>query len=64
MSEQKMVTCQWCGGSGNRECCQCDGKGYITPYVNKSKSQTCPNCNGTGRTRCIQCDGSGMVEGK
>ncbi len=65
MSEIKMVTCQWCSGVGHRECCQCDGKGHITPYTYRNDNrETCPNCNGTGRTSCIQCYGSGKVEGK
>lgn len=43
--------CEYCGGSGNQTCGNCDGDGYFD----------CNRCHGSGERECGECDGTGKI---
>lgn len=60
---QRVLTkaCPQCGGSGNRQCLACGGKGETKKTV--SKRITCTRCSGSGKLSesCKTCSGTGLV---
>jgi hypothetical protein len=49
------ITCEDCDG-GKIACSECDGSKYINEEGNDI---TCPECNGTGYEKCDSCNGNG-----
>ncbi len=66
------IRCGVCGGSGERECGSCSGRGYFerresTPNYSGSGpkyytvKETCGACRGTGKKPCTACGGDGKI---
>ena len=68
-SEEPVVQCNNCHGSGIVKCPVCKGSGreeyedynYVR-YEYETKSRTCLECSGTGRTECPECNGRGEID--
>lgn len=51
--------CDYCGGSGNAHCYNCDGEGRITLEDSNGNEYRvrCAECDGEGSRECSECDG-------
>lgn len=65
-------SCDYCGGTGERECSHCGGSGEVTTYYLPDHTsyryaerydfielgtEQCPECDGEGTLECDECDG-------
>lgn len=53
-------SCEYCGGSGEEQCYNCDGSGHVRLEDDNGNEYRvdCASCDGNGTRECSECDGS------
>ena len=66
-TDGEYLSCEYCNGSGRRECYDCDGRGTTECWECDGEGhhgegedrEECADCDGSGRRDCPECDGEG-----
>ena len=53
------MDCSSCGGSGEKDCISCSGRGYTEEYVSTPNYSGYGSSSSTERVRCFSCGGDG-----